>query len=109
MRSRQQLLRDVGRGEVRGGSRMTLQSRKGEAVILAVMGIMMVGGLIYWMFSGHSHMSAMHGGRHPAWEGRSGEHHGGAHDAVEGHRGEEGDDVSERDGLQTPVGDERIS
>ncbi len=86
---------------------MTLQSRKGEAVMLAVMGIMMVGGLIIWMFSGHSHMSAMHGGRHPSSEVRSGEHHGGANDVVEGHRGEEGDDASERDGLQAPGVDER--
>lgn len=86
---------------------MTLQSRKGEAVMLAVMGIMMVGGLIIWMFSGHSHMSGMHGGRQPASEVRSGEHDGGAHDAVEGHRGEQGDDVSERDGMQAPGVDER--
>lgn len=86
---------------------MTLRSRRGEAVMLVVMGIMMVGGLFFWMFSGKSHMSAMHGGRHPASEVRSGEHHGGAHDAPEGHRGEEGDDVSERDGLRTPGGDER--
>jgi hypothetical protein len=86
---------------------MTLRSRRGEAVMLAVMGIMMVGGLFLWMFSGKSHMSAMHGGRHPASEVRSGEHHGGAHDAPEGHRGEEGDDVSERDPLRTPGGDER--
>jgi hypothetical protein len=86
---------------------MTLRSRRGEAVMLAVMGIMMVGGLIFWMFSGHSHMSGMHGGRHPASEVRSGERHGGAHDAVEGHRGEEGDDVSERDGMQAPGVDER--
>ena len=60
---------------------MTLRNEKGEAVMLAVMGIMMVGGLIFWMFSGHSHMSAMHGGRHPASEVRSGERHGGAYDA----------------------------
>ncbi len=86
---------------------MTLRSRRGEAVMLAVMGIMMVGGLIFWMFSGHSHMSWMHGGRHPASEVRSGEHHGGAHDASEGHRAEEGDDASERNGLRTPGGDER--
>lgn len=85
---------------------MTLQSEKGEAVMLAVMGVMMVGGLIYWMFSGHSHMSGMHGGRHPASEVRSGERHGGAHDAPEGHRGDEADDVSERDGLR-PGGDDR--
>ena len=108
MRSRQQLLRDGGCGKVKGESAMTLRSEKGEAVMLAVMGIMMAGVLIFWMFSGHSHMSGMHGGRHPASEVRDGEHHGGAHDAVEGHRGEEGADVSERDGLQTPVGDERI-
>ena len=86
---------------------MTLRNKKGEAVMLAVMGIMMVGGLIFWMFSGHSHMSGMHGGRHPASEVRSGDHHGGAHDAVEGYRGEERDVVSERDGLRTPGGDER--
>jgi hypothetical protein len=86
---------------------MTLRNGKGEAVILAVMGIMMVGGLVIWMFSGHSHMFGMHGGRHPASEVRSGEHRGGAHDAVEGPRGDEGDDVSERDGLQTPGEDER--
>lgn len=86
---------------------VTLRDEKGEAVTLAVMGIMMVGGLIFWMFSGHSHMSGMHGGRHPASEVRSGEHQGGAHDAVEGHRGEEGDDVSEQDGLRTPGGGER--
>jgi hypothetical protein len=81
---------------------MTLGSRRGEAVMLAVMGIMMVGGLIFWMFSGHSHMSAMHGGRHPASEVRSGDHHGGAHDAPDGRRGEEGDDVSERDRPRAP-------
>lgn len=86
---------------------MVLRNKKGEAVTLAVMGIMMVGGLIFWMFSGHSQMSGMHGGRHPASEVRSGEHHGGAHDVPEGHPGEEGDDASERDGLRTPGGDER--
>jgi hypothetical protein len=86
---------------------MTLRSRRGEAVMLAVMGIMMVGGLIFWMFSGHSHMSGMHGGRHPGSEVRSGERHGGAHDGVEGHRGDEGDDVSGRDGMQAPGVDER--
>lgn len=86
---------------------MTLRSRRGEAVMLAVMGIMMVGGLFLWMFSGHSHMSAMHGGRHPASEVRSGERNGGAHDAPEGHPGGKRDDVSVRDGLRTPGGDER--
>ena len=86
---------------------MKLRSRKGEAVTLAVMGIMMVGGLLLWMFSGHSHMFGMHGGRHPAPEVRSGERHEGVHDAPDGRRGEEGDDVSERDGLRTPGGDER--
>ena len=86
---------------------MTLRNEKGEAVILAVMGVMMVGGLVIWMFSGHSHMFGMHGGKHPASEVRFGEHHGGAHDAAGGPRGDEGDDVSERDGLQTPGGDER--
>jgi hypothetical protein len=107
MRSRQQLLRDGGCGKVKGESVMTLRNEKGEAVTLAVMGIMMVGGLLLWMFSGHSHMSGMHGGRHPESEVRSGERHGGAHDAVEGHRGEEGDDASKRDGLRTLGGDER--
>jgi len=81
---------------------MTLRSRRGEAVMLAVMGIMMVGGLFLWMFSGHSHMSWMHGGRHPASEVRDGERHGGAHDAVEGHPGEEGEDASERDRSRAP-------
>jgi len=81
---------------------MTLRNEKGEAVMLAVMGIMMVGGLIFWMFSGRSHMSGMHGGRDPASEVRSGEHHGGAHDAPDGRRGEEGDDVSERDRPRAP-------
>ncbi|MHB1013556.1 MAG: hypothetical protein ACYC37_11770 [Desulfobacteria bacterium] len=86
---------------------MTSRNKKGEAVTLAVMGIMMVGGLLLWMFSGHSHMFGMHGGRHPASEVRSGERHEGVHDAQEGHPGEEGDDVPERDGLRTPGGDER--
>jgi hypothetical protein len=81
---------------------MTLRNAKGEAVMLAVMGIMMVGGLIYWMFSGHSHMSGMHGGRHPASEVRDGERHGGAHDAVEGHPGGKRDDVSERNRSRAP-------
>jgi hypothetical protein len=76
---------------------MKLRSRKGEAVTLAVMGIMMVGGLLLWMFSGHSHMFGMHGGRHPASEVRSGEHHGSAHDAQEGHPDGVGDDLSKRD------------
>ncbi|GAB4234174.1 MAG: hypothetical protein OHK0028_10300 [Deltaproteobacteria bacterium] len=40
----------------------TLRNAKGEAVMLAVMGIMMVGGVIFRMFSGHSHMFGMHGG-----------------------------------------------
>jgi len=44
---------------------MTMRNEKGEVVTLALMGIMMVGGLLFWMFSGHSHMSGMHGGRHP--------------------------------------------
>ena len=86
---------------------MTLGCRRGEAVMLAVMGIMMVGGFIFWMFSGHSHMSAMHGGRHPASEVRSGERHGGTHDASEGHPGDEGDDVSVRDRLRTTGEDKR--
>jgi len=86
---------------------MTMRNEKGEVVMLAVMGVMMVGGLIFWMFSDRSHMSWMHGGRHPASEVRSGEHHGGAHDAPDGRRGDEGDDVSERDGLRTPGRDER--
>jgi hypothetical protein len=86
---------------------MTLRSRRGEAVMLAVMGIMMVGGLIYWMFSGHSHMSGMHGGRHPTSEVRSGERHEGVHDASEGHPGDEGDDVSVRDRLRTTGGDKQ--
>ncbi len=85
---------------------MTLRNRKGEAVTLAVMGIMMAGGLLLWMFSGHSHMSGMHGGRDPASEVRSGDHHGGVHDAQEGHPGEAGDDVSERDRPRTPERDD---
>jgi hypothetical protein len=75
--------------------------------MLAVMGIMMVGGMLLWMFYGHSHMSAMHGGRHPASEVRSGEPPGGVHEAPEGHPGDEGDDVSVRDRLQTTGGDKR--
>ena len=85
---------------------MTLRNEKGEAVTFAVMGIMMVGGLIYWMFSGHSHMSGMHGGRHPASEVRSGERHEGVHDASEGQPGDEGEDVSARDRLRTAGEDE---
>ena len=75
---------------------MTLRNGTGEAVMLAVMGVMMVGGLLLWMFSGHSHMSGMHGGRHPASEVRSGERHKGAHDAPEGRRGEGEYDISEQ-------------
>jgi len=86
---------------------MTLRSRRGEAVMLAVMGIMMVGGLIFWMFSGDSHMSGTHGGRHPAAEVRSGEHHGGAHDAPEGHPGGKRDDESVRDRPRNLAGEER--
>jgi hypothetical protein len=89
---------------------MTLRNAKGEAVMLAVMGIMMVGGLIFWMFSGHSHMSWMHGGRHPASEVRDGERHGGAHDthdAPEKHPGGRMDEESVRDRLRTPGGDDR--
>jgi hypothetical protein len=76
---------------------MKLRSRKGEAVTLAIMGVMMVGGLFLWMFSEPFHMSGMHGGRHPAPEVRSGDHHGGARDAREGHAGEAEDEVSGRD------------
>jgi hypothetical protein len=86
---------------------MTLRSRKGEAVMLAVMGIMMLGGLVYWMLSGHSHMSAMHGGRHTASEVRSGERDGGSHDAPEEHPGGKRDDEPVRDHSRTPGGDER--
>jgi hypothetical protein len=90
---------------------MTLRSRRGEAVMLAVMGIMMVGGMLLWMFSGHSPMSGMHGGKHPASEVRSGEHHGGVHDvhdAPEGHLGGKREDEPVRDRPRTPGGDERI-
>lgn len=80
---------------------MMQRNRKGEAT-LAVMGIMMTAGLLLWMFSGHSHMSGMHGGRHPASEVRSGERHEGVHDAQEGHPGEAEDDVSERDRPRAP-------
>jgi hypothetical protein len=90
---------------------MPLRNEKGEVVMLAVMGVMMVGGLIFWMFSGHSHMSGMHGGRHPAApEVRSGERHGGAHDAhdaTEGYPGGKGDDASVGDRHRNPGGDER--
>jgi hypothetical protein len=89
---------------------MTLRNAKGEAVMLTVMGIMMVGGLIYWMFSGHSHMSGMHGGRHPASEVHDGERHGSAHDAQdapEEHPGGRMDEESVRDRLRTPGGDDR--
>jgi hypothetical protein len=81
---------------------MTLRSQRGEAVTLAVMGIMMAGGMLFWMFSGHSYMSAMHRGGHPASEVRSGEHHGGAYDTPNGRRGKEGDDVSELDRPRAP-------
>jgi hypothetical protein len=86
---------------------MTLRSRRGEAVILAVMGIMMVGGMLLGMFYGHSHRSAMHGGRNPASEVRSGEPPGGVHDAPEGHPGDEGEVVSARDRLQNTGVDKR--
>ena len=89
---------------------MTLRNAKGEVVMLAVMGVMMVGGLIFWMFSGHSHMSGMHGGRHPASEVRSGERGGGAHEAHEAPEGYpcgKGDDASVGDRPRNPGGDER--
>jgi hypothetical protein len=86
---------------------MTFRNEKGEAVMLVVMGIMMVGGLVYWMLSGHSHMSGMHGGRHPASEVRAGERHGGAHDAAKGNPGGRMDDEPVRDRLRTAGGDER--
>ncbi len=79
--------------------------------MLAVMGVMMVGGLIFWMFTGHSHMSGMHGGRHSAApEVRSEERHGAAHeahDAPEGYPGGKRDDASERDRQRTRGGYER--
>jgi len=84
-----------------------MRDKQGEAVMLAVMGVMIVGGLIYWMFSGHSHMPGMHGGRHPASEVRSGEHHGGSNDAVEGDRGSDGDAVTQWDRLRNTDGDKR--
>jgi len=74
--------------------------------MLAVMGIMMVG-MLFWIFSGHSPMSAMHGGRHPASEVRSGERDGGAHDAPEGHLGGKMEEKSGGIRPGTPVGDER--
>ena len=92
---------------MRGGSVKTLRNGKGEAVMLAVMGVMMVGGMLLWMFSGHSYMSGMHGGGHPASEVRSGEHHGGAHDAPEGRRGGEEYDDSEQGRLGAPYRSDR--
>jgi len=74
--------------------------------MLAVMGIMMVG-MLFWIFSGHSPMSAMHGGRHPASEVRSGERDGGAHDAPEGHLGGKMEEESGGIRPRTPAGDER--
>ena len=44
IRNGRRLLPAGGCGKVRGESGMTLRSRRGEAVMLAVMGIMMVGG-----------------------------------------------------------------
>lgn len=85
---------------------MTLQNRSGEAVILVVMGIMM-GGMLLWMFSGHSHMSSTHGGRHSASEVRSGDRHDDVHDASERNPGNEGDDVPPRDRLRATDGDTR--
>jgi hypothetical protein len=92
---------------MKGENAMPLRNEKGEVVMLAVMGVMMVGGLIFWMFSGHSHMSGMHGGRHPASEVRSGERDEGAHDAPEGHLGGKMEDESVRNRPRTPGGDER--
>ena len=86
---------------------MTLRSRRGEVVMIAVMGIMMVGGFFLWMFSGKSHMSAMHGGRHPASEVRSGERSGIAHDAPEEYPSSKKEYESVRDRPRTPGGDER--
>ncbi len=89
---------------------MTLRNEKGEAVTLALMGVMMVGGLLLWMFSDNSHMSWMHGGKHSSSEVRSGEHHGGTHDAQDAPEelpGGRMEDESVRDRLRTPGGDER--
>ena len=85
----------------------TLRNEKGEAVMLAIMGVMMVGGLIFWMFSDHSPMSGMHGGGHPASEVRSGERHESVQDAAKEHPGKEGDDVLIRDRQRTTGGDDR--
>jgi hypothetical protein len=80
---------------------MTLQSRRGEAVTLAVMGIMMFG-MFLWMFSGHSHLSAMHGGRNPASEVRNEEHHGTEHDPSDGRMLEDrGSIVRDREELRS--------
>jgi len=41
-----------------------LRGKSGEAVMLVVMGVMLVGGLVVWMMRGDFHIMPMHGSGH---------------------------------------------
>jgi hypothetical protein len=42
---------------------MSIAKRSGEAVILAIMGVCLVGGIVMWLASGEFHMMPVHGSR----------------------------------------------
>jgi len=43
---------------------MRLRTKAGEAVMLVIMGVMIVGGVVVWLSTGHFHMMPMHGDKH---------------------------------------------
>lgn len=51
---------------------MRLQEKKGEAVMLVIMGVMMVGGLILWLTRGEFHMMPMQGKGHNHMNAKTG-------------------------------------
>jgi len=42
---------------------MSIAKRKGEAVMLAILGVCLVGGIVMWLASGEFHMMPVHGSR----------------------------------------------
>jgi hypothetical protein len=71
---------------------MRLREKRGEAVMLVIMGAMIVGGIIVWLATGDFHMMPMHGKKHEKTGTVSTNHHGLKQDSPDGQsEGDEGD------------------
>lgn len=76
-----------------------LRKDGGEAVMLVVMGVMMVGGLVLWLATGNFHMMGMHGGKHEKTGTVSTDHHGLKQDPADRQaEGDEGDGAEQGTG-----------